>query len=288
MAENLRDLRRKIKTTDQIWQMTRAMSMVSTVQLRRMEETVRQRREYFERLEGIVGRVGASDIGFEHPYYASVTRPKRAGMIFVAGDRGLCGRYNRNVTQVGRDYIDEVGCQVQVIAFGQKACVQARRLGWNLVQTYPELADMQDPNAGRDAAAEIRAMFDDGEFEVLQMAYTEFHSATQWEAVLEQILPLPKADMQQDDELEYIFEPDAPQFLETLLPMAVEARIVYNLVQALAAEHAARMLAMRSASDNAEDMKDRLRRRLNHARQQKITREVLDIITGAEALGQDS
>ncbi|MFP3903133.1 MAG: F0F1 ATP synthase subunit gamma, partial [Armatimonadota bacterium] len=235
-----------------------------------------------------VGRVGASDIGFEHPYYASVTKPKQAGMIFVAGDRGLCGRYNRNVTQVGRKYIDEVGCQVQVIAVGQKACLQARRLGWNLVQTYPELADMQDPNAGRDAAAQIRAMFDDGEFEVLQMAYTEFHSATQWEAVLEQILPLPKADIQQDDELEYIFEPDAPQFLETLLPMAVEARIVYNLVQALAAEHAARMLAMRSASDNAEDMKDRLRRRLNRARQQKITREVLDIITGAEALGQGS
>lgn len=284
MAENLRVLRRKINTTDQIWQMTRAMSMVSAVQLRRVEETAEQRSEYLDRLNGVIRRVGASDIDFVHPYYETVDEPRQAGMVFAAGDRGLCGTYNRNVGAVAEQYIEEVGCQVQVIAIGEKACQRAERNYWNLIRTYPELSAMEDADVAGEVARDIRTMFDEGRFEVLQMVYTEFIGVSDRQAVSEQILPVPRAEAVEDEQLEYIFEPDAEVFLERLLPMAVEARIAYNLVQSLASEHAARMIAMRSASDNAEDMKDDLTRQLNRARQQKITREVLDIITGAEAL----
>lgn len=284
MAENLRELRRKINTTEQIWQMTRAMSMVSAVQLRRVEESVRRRREYLDRLNEVIRRVGASDIEFTHPYYEPVEEPRQAGMIFVAGDRGLCGTYNRNVGAVGEQYIEEVGCRVQVIAIGEKACKWAERNYWNVIQTYPELSSMQDADVAGGVAHDIRNMFDEARFEILQMVYTEFRGVSDREAVREQILPVPRAGVEVEEELEYIFEPDAEVFLNRLLPMAVEARIAYNIVQSLASEHAARMIAMRSASDNAEDMKDNLTRRRNRARQQKITREVLDIITGAEAL----
>lgn len=284
MPENQRELRRKIDTTDQIWQMTRAMSMVSRVQLQRVEQTAKQRSDYLDRLSEVIQRVGASDVDFVHPYYETVEELDQAGMIFAAGDRGLCGTYNRNVGAVAEQYIQEAGCQVQVIAVGEKACQRAERNHWNVIREYPELGVMEDAETAGEVAHDLRGMFDEGRFEVLQMAYTEFRGVADRQALLGKILPVPKAEVEKDEELEYIFEPDAQVFLERLLPMAVEARIAYNLVQSLASEHAARMIAMRNASDNAEDMKEDLTQRLNRARQQKITREVLDIITGAEAV----
>lgn len=284
MAENQRELRRKIDTTDQIWQMTRAMSMVSRVQLQRVEETTRRRSEYLDQLDGIIRRVGGSDLDFVHPYYQPVEDPDEVGMVFAAGDRGLCGTYNRNVGAIAEQYIAEAGCRVKVIVIGEKACQRAERNHWNVIREYPELGAVKDAEVAGDVAHEIRQMFDEGRFEVLQMVYTEFRGVSDHQAMRQKILPVPTTEVEREEELEYIFEPDEQVFLERLLPMAVEARIAYNLVQSLASEHAARMIAMRTASDNAEEMKEDLTQRLNRARQQKITREVLDVITGAEAV----
>lgn len=285
MPQNLRLLRRKIRTTENIRQITRAMSMVSGVQLRRVQSRVEQSHEYFQQLTGILERVAAGDVPMEHPYLRAAEQPRRVGLVMVAGDRGLCGGYNAGVLRLAEQFVGDMACQVQVLPVGAKAVAYARRKGWLVLESFPLLRDVERPERASQTARAIRSHFDEGGLDSLHMIYTRFASTSRHVPTTEQILPISGEIDRADSGVEYIYEPDAPQFIGTLLPMATEARLRYNLLQSLASEHAARMIAMTASADNAEQVGDGLVRDLNRARQQKITSEVLEVVSGAEALG---
>ena len=286
MPENLRVLRRKIRTTESIWQITRAMSMVSAVQLRRVQQGVEQRRAFFAKLSEILARISASDSSVLHPYLRPVEVEKCAGLVVAAGDRGLCGGYNSSLFRAVDQFLKTKTCRFEIIPVGAKAVAQARRSGWNVTDTYASLRDIEDTEKAAQISAQIRRHFDDGSLDSLYVAYTRFISTSRHVPVIEQILPVEPDETKQDADLEYIFEPDPEQLINTVVPMAVDAELRYYLLQALASEHAARMIAMTTSSDNAEEMRDDLTKQLNRARQQRITSEVLEVITGAEALRQ--
>ena len=286
MPENLRVLRRKVRTTESIWQITRAMSMVSAVQLRRVQEGVEQRRAYFAKLSGMLAHISASSGSVLHPYLRPVGVEKCAGLVVAAGDRGLCGSYNSNLFRAVEDFLRTKTCRFEIIAVGAKAVAQARRSNWNVTDSYGSLRDIEDTEKAAQISAQIRRHFDDGSVDSLYVAYTRFLSMSRHMPVIERILPVKPSETEEDADLEYIFEPDAAELIKTVVPMAVDAELRYYLLQALASEHAARMIAMTTSSDNAEEMRDDLTKQLNRARQERITSEVLEVVTGAEALRQ--
>ena len=285
MAKSLRVLRRKIRTTESIWQITRAMSMVSAVQLRRVQSGVERRREYFERLTGMLGRVSASHGAISHPYLRELGEQHLAGLVLAAGDRGLCGGYNGNVLRLADGFVRNFGCEIAVIAVGAKAVAHARRNNYNMIEAYHSLKDIEDVEKASRICRQIRGHYEADHFDSLHVAYTKFESPSRHVPTVTQVLPIARNRIEGTGETEYIFEPSGPELINTLLPMAVEAEVRYYLLQALASEHAARMIAMTASADNAEEMRDTLIRDLNCARQHKITSEVLEVATGAEALG---
>ncbi len=259
--------------------------MVSAVQLRRVQEGVERRREYFLRLSEILARISSSETPISHPYLREPGPQRRVGLVLAAGDRGLCGSYNTNVFRATEQFVRGTGCPVDVIAVGAKAVAYARRSGWNVIEAYYSLRDVQETEKAAQICREIREYFDAGGLDSLHIVYTQFVSISRHVPTLQQVLPIPHDIAQAEAPVEYIYEPDAAELINTLLPMAVEAELRYYLVQSLACEHAARMIAMTASSDNAEEMRDNLVRQLNRARQQKITNEILEVATGAEALG---
>ncbi len=285
MPKNLRLLRRKIRTTENIWQITRAMSMVSAVQLRRVQQRVEERREYFNKLTGIIGRISASETPIEHPYLVPVQEETRRGLIIVAGDRGMCGSYNSTILKLAEDFVRNAPCIVDVIPVGARAVSHCERRGMSIIDRYEALRDMTDADIAARASRQIREHFDTGQLSSLHIAYTEFQSTSRHIPIVRQLLPVEENTGECHAAVEYILEPDPAAIINTLIPMAVDAELRYYLLQALASENAARMVAMTASTDNAEELKGHLIKELNRARQQKITDEMLEIVSGAEALG---
>ena len=285
MPKNLRVLRRKIRTTESIHQITRAMSMVSGVQLRRVQSRVELSRAYFRRLTEIMSRVGAGDTTSDHPYLRRNTEEKRIGLILVAGDRGLCGGYNAGVLRLANQFVQDAQVPVSVVPIGVRAVDYVRRNGWTVLDKASMLYEVEDASQASRIARAIMKHFDTGTIDSLHIIYTRFVSTARYVPTYEQLLPI-VGDLEETHQaVEYIYEPNAAEFLHDLLPLAAEARLSYYLLQSLASEHAARLVAMPPSADNAEKLGEDLVRELNRGRQQKITDEVLEVVSGAEALG---
>ena len=286
MGQNLRAIRRKIKTVKNIWQITRAMQMVSAAKLKRVQPVVEASREYMRRLTEITASVAANCPAALHPYLEQ--RPIRAhGLVVIGGDKGLCGSHNVNLFRAAEEFLHAQAEPVKVICVGAKAVDHGRRRQWDVVHNAlgPGLGD--ETRGALQIAREARALFDEGLVDTLHVAYTEFRSPMQRPPAVAQLIPIIAASVGGDEgAADYIFEPEAEQLLASLLPRTVEARLVNMLLQSLAAEHAARMTAMSAATENAEELRLTLTRQLNRARQQQITSEILEVVSGADALQQ--
>ncbi len=287
MSKNLRAIRRKIRTVRNIWQITRAMQMVSASKLRRLQPRVEASRAYLEYITEVVGQVAASVPAALHPYLQQ--RPARAvGLILVAGDKGLAGSHNVNVFRAAEKFMQEhAGVPVRLIAVGNKVQEFARRRKWEILFHMPAPATGEGREA-LQAACLGRELFETEQIDELHIVYTEFLSPLRRPVRVRQLLPItPQTLARAEEALEYIFEPPAEQLLAALLPRALEAQIVNMILQAAAAEHAARMTAMSAATQNAEELRQILVRDLNRARQEKITTELLEVVTAADALTQE-
>lgn len=286
MGQNLRAIRRKIKTVSSIWQITRAMQMVATSKLKKTQPRVEASREYLRRMSEITDSVAANVSADLHPYLQQ--RPVQTqGLIVVAGDKGLAGSHNVNILRLAEEYIATQHVPVKIMTVGVRAADYARRRGWDVVADFATPAEGTHARDAMQIARSVRALFDNGQIDLLQIAYTEFVSVLRRPPGIEQLLPIVgEKTEQQAPAAEYIFAPPAEQLLAGLLPRAVDARIVNMLLQSLAAEHAARMTAMTAATENANEVRDNLTRELNRARQTQITTELLEVIAGADALAQ--
>lgn len=284
MGANLRTIRRKIRTVNSIWQITRAMEMVAASKLKRVQPRVEASREYMGRLDDIMASVGASSSGSLHPYLGEPGGGP-PGLLVIGGEKGLCGSHNVNILRAADDYMAAIPGPVHVFCLGDKALDHGRRRGWSIVGQagIPQLTG--DSREALSIARAVRGLFDSGQVGSLHVAYTAFLSPMQRPPTVVQVLPVPRRETSEPALMaNYIFEPEAVGLLASLLPRTVDARLVNLILQSMAAEQAARMTAMTAATENAEELSGTLSRALNRARQQQITNEILEVVSGANAL----
>jgi len=289
MARSLRDLRRKIKAVQHIRQITRAMKMVATAKLKRIQRTVENSRRYQEELRRLLADVARASVEVDHPYLQA-REVERVGVLVVGGDRGLCGAFNRQIDEQAAEFIAGQSVPVEVITVGRRMRRYADRHGFDIVSSHPAVERADEPDIDQ-IIGEVRSWYESSHVDLVQVVYARFDSLARHPTISEQLLPLsPQAFAEAtatDDAVsvpvEYIFEPPAAQLLAELLPRALEVEIAQILLTTQASGQAARMTAMSAATDNADGMITDLTRSINRARQEEITAGLLDVVTGARA-----
>lgn len=288
MARSLRDLRRKTKAIQHIRQITRAMKMVATAKLKRIQRTVENSRRYQEELRRLLADVARASVDVDHPYLQT-REVERVGVLVVGGDRGLCGAFNRQIDEQAVEFIAGQSAPLEVITVGNRMRRYADRHGLDVVSSHPAVERADEPDIDH-IIGEVRSWYESGHVDLVQVIYARFDSLVRHPAISEQLLPLsPQTFAETTDDagpvpVEYIFEPPAAELLAELLPRALEVEIAQILLTTQASGQAARMTAMSAATDNADDMITDLTRSLNRARQEEITAALLDVVTGARAL----
>lgn len=283
---SLRDIKSKITSTKKTSQITKAMQMVSASKLNRAEENAKAYVPYMSKIQEVVGAIalGTSDSG--HPMLT--TRPvKKTAYLVITSDRGLAGAYNSNVIRAVANAISERHSskdEYVIFAIGRMGRDFFLKRDSNVVGEIVGLPDQPIFADIKDVAHKAVGMFTDGTYDELYMYYNHFVSAISSEVTEKKVLPLTDIAVETGTTASYEFEPSAEAILEVLLPQYAESLIFGALLDGKASEHASRMSAMKSATDNAADMISSLTLVYNRARQAAITQEITEIVGGASAL----
>lgn len=296
----VREIKRHIRSVKNIEQVTRAMQMVAASKMRRAQDQVRTSRPYSQHawilLEHLASHVRQAGDEEQHPLLQA--RPVEAvGLVVVTSDRGLAGGYNTNLLRQVLEYLRSADRPVKVITVGRKGRDFLLRVGVDLVAEFTGLPPLP---SFLDVLPIARTVIDDylqGDYDQVMLAYTDFVNTLRQVPVIRRLLPIvPFGDVKlvegvgdAHEEIkrripEYIYEPDAHTLLSNILPRFTEQQVYQAILEAVASEHSARMVAMRSATENAQEVQEQLTMTYHRARQAAITREMLDIAGGAEAL----
>jgi F-type H+-transporting ATPase subunit gamma len=278
---NLRDIKRRIKSVKSTQQITKAMKMVSAAKLRRAQERALAYRDYADGVREVAVHLAALGGAEGNPLAAS-REVRSVDLIAVTSDKGLCGSFNSNVLNASRRFIREHGeTPVSVVAVGKKTRDFARRRTWTIVDEY--LDTFRGVNRPMAAAISSRATtrFLDGQSDEVWLLYNEFVSVMTQKVVLRRLLPLEGAGTEAGDAL---FEPDRAEIARALFPELILSQIYRALLESSASEHGARMAAMDSSTRNAGEMIAKLTLIYNRARQAVITKELIEVVSGADAL----
>ena len=292
-----RILRRRIGTVTNTKKITRAMELIAATRVARAQERARSARPYSELLTGVIEDLAAGGAEIDHPLLRQVENAKNVAFIMCAGDRGLAGAYNASIVRMGEREIQALrsdGGDYKILAVGRKVNDYFRFRSYDIDTSYTGFTDNPTYEDARNVARRVRELFDSGEVDQVELIYTEFISIGTQRPVVRRLLPLePTAvlagagDGDKTALAGFSFEPSAEGVLEDLLPQYVEARLFTALLDAAASEHANRQRAMKAATDNAEELILKLSRAMNRARQESITTEIMEIVSGAEAMGAD-
>ncbi len=282
-----RDIRRRIRGVKNIRQVTKAMNMIAAARLRRAQTKAEAARPYAERLSAILQDVFASGASARHPLLAQ--RPvKRVGLVVVSSDRGLCGSFNAGILREAGRFVEEQTADVGLITVGRKAREFFQRMEITIDQSFPQPSREVRLEEVGAISKQIITDYTSGKYDQIHLAYARFISVLKSEPTVTQLLPIPKPETDGAAAVArmvaYQFEPEAEELLGALLPQYVEVLAYGSLVESLASEQAARMVAMKSATDSASDMIDALTRKYNRVRQTAITTQILEVVSGAEAL----
>jgi len=292
---SLKDLKVRINSVKSTQKITSAMKMVAAAKLRRAQDAAEASRPYADRMERMIASL-AGKIGKDGgPKLLSGTGEDKVHLIVVAtADRGLCGGFNSTIVRAARRRIDQLlleGKTVKILTVGRKGKDQLRRVhGDKIVKSIENLARTNVSfDQANDVARELIHMFEEGEFDVCSIFFNKFKSAMTQIVTEQQLIPakVPEADEAADEgglQAVYEYEPDEEAILAALLPRNVATQIFAALLENSASEHGARMTAMDSATRNAGDMITKLTQTYNRTRQAYITKELIEIISGAEAL----
>lgn len=301
---SLRDIKRRIKGVKNISQVTRAMQMIAATKMRRAQEQVLASRAYAEKawevLLHLSQQPGAKDQ--LHPLLTLRPEIKRVGVVLITSDRGLAGAYNTNIIRTTLNFIQEQNRPLGMICVGRKGRDTFKRMfarsASNQNQVMAEFSDIPDRPGLADVLPIARVVIDDflaGEFDEVYLAYTDFVNTISQKPVVKRLLPLLPEKLEEQAVSEYvgsshtlaqayIYEPGPGEILDLILPRFTELQIYQAVLEALASEHSARMVAMRSATDNANELVGDLTLTYNRLRQEAITKEMMDIVGGVEAL----
>ena len=295
-----REIRRRIRSVKNISQVTRAMQMVAASKMRRAQEQVLATRPYTEKAWQVLSNLAAQRGVDEtvHPLLQIRDEIRNIGMLLITADKGLCGSYNHAMVQAASRFIDELPYPVELIAVGKRGRDAMWRMGRDIVAEFSDLPPQPRLLDITPIAHIAIDGFISGQFDVVYLAHTDFINTLTQRPAIWQLLPLLPLDLgvtpvsehrgaiQNTSGTEYIYEPDPRTILDTVVPRFTELQVYQALLEALASEHSARMVAMRNATENAMDLLDDLTLTYNRARQEAITKEMLDIAGGAEALSQ--
>jgi F-type H+-transporting ATPase subunit gamma len=310
---SLRDVRLKIRSVKNISQITQAMKLVAAAKLRRVQERVEQGKPYSQTMAELVGMLAPNVREFEHPLLQE-REVGAIGVVVISADKGLAGSYNSNLLRVAHQFIDRKTKElsdvdsggrekIQIVTVGRKAGEYFTKRDYNVVQKYMSIGDKAGYDEVRAIADAVTGMFLSGKVDEVHVCFTEFINTITQRPQAIKFLPIepptgdgnlemgdgndktqPPTPNSQPPQLEFIFEPAAPELLGVLLPRFVETRVYQLLLEAVASEFGARMTAMTNATKNAEEQIDDLTLLANRTRQAMITKELLDIVGGAEAL----
>ncbi len=285
----LRDIRRRIRGVTSTKQITLAMQMVATAKMRRAQNQVRAARPYAEQMAAVLTTLSDRAREYHHPFLAAPEGGEGL-LILVTSDRGLCGALNVNTIRLAhRQMVSRFGPGYRVVTIGRRGRAFARRSRLAITYDLSGLPDRPSPAAVRPAAQVAMDLVLAGTVQHVLVAYAAYRSTLVQEAVVAPCIPLgePARDAAAGAVApgsDYIYEPDAQSVLDDLLPRAVESRIYQAVLENQASEWSARMMAMRSATENADELIRKLTLTANKVRQAQITRELMEIVSGAEAL----
>lgn len=284
---SLIDFRRRIRSVKNTQQITKAMKMVSAAKLRRAQEAVLAARPFANMLGQMLGNVAraaaGSDAVKELPLLQTRDTVKKAVMIVVSADRGLAGAFNSNVNRGTQKFMqDQPGVAFEIESIGKKGRDYFRRRGFSISGDHQNFSRKPVYADVAAVAAKVSQRYADGEIDAVYVAYNEFKSVMTQRLQVEQILPVPLTESA--DTTEYIYEQPAEVLLASLLPRYVEVELWRSVLESTASEHAARMTAMDAASRNASEVIERVTLQMNRVRQASITREIIEVVSGASAL----
>jgi len=284
-----REIRNKIKSVQNTRKITKAMEMVAASKMRKAQERMRRSRPYGEKVRNIAAHLAHANPEYRHPFLVRRDTVKAAGLVLITTDKGLCGGLNTNILRMTvqrlRD-LEKAGAKVQVTAIGNKGLGFMQRISAKVVSQAVQLGDA--PHLDK-LIGPIKLQLDAyaaGEIDVVYIAYTRFINTMKQESVIEQLLPLDPKRLEETSGYawDYLYEPDAQAVLDDLLLRYVEALVYQAVAENMASEQSARMVAMKSASDNAKEVIGELQLSYNKARQAAITKELSEIVSGAAAV----
>ena len=283
-----KEIRTKIKSVQNTRKITKAMEMVAASKMRKAQERMRAARPYGEKIRNVAAHISHANPEYRHPFLITRDTVKKVGIIVVTADKGLCGGLNTNVLRLALTKIkewDSEGEQFEVCCIGNRGLGFMQRLGANVVSHVIGLGDK--PHMEKLIGA-VKLMLDgyiEDRFDRLMIFYTRFINTMKQEAVMEQLLPLSGEKLGvPSGSWDYIYEPEAKAVLDQALSRYIEALIYQAVSENMASEQSARMVAMKSASDNAGDVIDELTLIYNKTRQAAITKELSEIVGGAAAI----
>ncbi len=283
-----REIKTKIKSVQNTRKVTRALEMVSASKIRKAQDRMKASRPYARAMKQVIGHLAQANSEFQHPYLVERKDIKRVGYVIVSSDRGLAGGLNNNLF---RKLLGEIrnwqqqGVEVDVVTIGQKATVFFRRIKVDMLASVTHLGDI--PHVDQLVGV-IKVMLDaysSGKVDKVFLVYNDFVNTMTQRAAFDQLLPLPASETAvAHHDWDYIYEPDAQTVLEHVLTRYIESLVYQAVMENVASEHAARMVAMKAASDNATKMIGNLNLIYNKARQAAITQEISEIVGGAAAV----
>ena len=283
---SVRDIRRRIRSVDNTAKVTNAMSLIAASKMRRAQLNVIEGRPYSVKIQEVIAHLAAQPI--DDPDRAqpllAVRTVEKSTVLMIGPDRGLCGGLHANLNRRVGQFIMEQQVPVQAIAVGRKGRDFMARTNQDLKATFTDLGEaplLVDTNA---ISHMVIDSYCEGETDEIYLAYTKFVSTMLQEPVIEKLLPIAPAELTSAESVGYIYEPGNIAVLQNLLPRFVEMQIYHAILEAIASEQSARMVAMRAATDNASELAGDLTLTMNKLRQESITNELLDLIGGQIAL----
>jgi F-type H+-transporting ATPase subunit gamma len=282
-----KEIKRRIRSVISIQQITRAMEMIAVSRLKKSEDRVRAARPYADKLREFMETLAPSLSSVRHPLLIK-REVKRIGLVVITSDKGLCGGYNANVLGHATRFLSEhAGREVRLILVGRKASDFFRRKGIPIDYVLTSLSKEISLQEIRGISGAVVKGFTEGLYDEVDLLYTRYQSAVSMYPTLLKLLPLEREEASKGTrgiEGEPLFEPEPEEIMGRLLPRYLDAQLYHGLVESMASEQGARMVSMKSATENAEEMIASLTLTYNKARQAAITKELLEVTTGADAL----
>jgi len=283
---NLKEIRGRISSISSTMQITSAMKMVSAAKLKKAQDAIVMLRPYSEKLQEIIENVSAASDAENISEFAIEREVKKVLFITVTSNRGLAGAFNSSVIkELNTQFSANENVEVEVLTIGKKA-FDALRKNKTVYENHSSLFDNLSFDHVSNMTSKVMSDFKAGKFDKVYVVYNKFINAATQEVVTEQVLPIAVSaeKTSSDVNVDYIFEPGRQEILETLIPKSIKTQIFKAVLDSVASEHGARMTAMHKATDNAEALRNELKIFYNKARQAAITNEILEIVSGAEAL----